>query len=167
MQLTEQHVINRNDPRFAAIDAVAFASKNLYNAALYEMRQSFIHEGKRLSCNQMDKLMKQQEAYKALPAKVAQQVLKQLDEAWKSYFKACEAYRENPSKFRGRPRLPKYKDKVKGRNLLVYTAQAISGGEASMASKMASSSPLDSRSRSRHGRSPSIKCALYRVQAFT
>ena len=27
MQLTEQHVINKNDPCFAAIDAAAFASK--------------------------------------------------------------------------------------------------------------------------------------------
>jgi hypothetical protein len=82
MQLTEQHVIDRSDPRYAVIDAAAFASKNLYNAALYEMRQAFIFQGKRLTYNQMDKLMQQHEAYKALPAKVAQQVLKQLDEAW-------------------------------------------------------------------------------------
>jgi hypothetical protein len=45
MQLTEQHVINKNDPRFAVIDAAAFASKNLYNAALFELRQVFIHQG--------------------------------------------------------------------------------------------------------------------------
>jgi len=31
-----------------------------------------------------------------------------------------------PEKFTGRPKLPKYKDKEKGRNLLVYTLQAIS-----------------------------------------
>ena len=37
MQLTEQHVIGRDDPRYQAIDAAAFASKNLYNAALYVM----------------------------------------------------------------------------------------------------------------------------------
>jgi hypothetical protein len=36
MQLVEQHVIDRKDPRFAVIDKAAFASKNLYNAALYE-----------------------------------------------------------------------------------------------------------------------------------
>jgi putative transposase len=130
MQLTEQHVIDRSDPRFAALDAAAFASKNLYNAALYEMRQAYIHEGKYLKYNQMDKLMKQHEAYKALPAKVAQQVLMQLANDWDSFFKARDAYEENPSKFTGRPRLPQYKDKAKGRNLLVYTAQAISGGRS-------------------------------------
>jgi hypothetical protein len=30
MKLTEQHVIDRDDPRFALIDAAAFKSKNLY-----------------------------------------------------------------------------------------------------------------------------------------
>ncbi len=75
MQLTEQHVIARNDPRYAVIDAAAFASKNLYNAALYEIRQAFIHEGTYLSYHEMDKLMQPHEAYKALPAKVSQQVL--------------------------------------------------------------------------------------------
>ena len=44
MQLVEQHRIDRHDPRFAAIDAAAFASKNLYNAALYLTRQAFIHQ---------------------------------------------------------------------------------------------------------------------------
>ena len=42
MQLTEQHVITRADPRYQVIDAAAFVSKNLYNAALYVVRQSFI-----------------------------------------------------------------------------------------------------------------------------
>ncbi len=51
MQLVEQHILDRNDPRYAAIDAAAFASKNLYNAALYVLRQSYIHEGKYLHYN--------------------------------------------------------------------------------------------------------------------
>ena len=38
MQLFEKHVIRKSDPRFALIDRAAFASKNLYNAALYEIR---------------------------------------------------------------------------------------------------------------------------------
>jgi putative transposase len=126
MQLVEQHVIGRNDPRFAAIDAAAFASKNLYNAALYVMRQAYIFEKRYLTYNEMDKRMQQHEAYKALPAKVAQQVLKQLDKNWQSFFEACKAYEEDPSKFLGRPRLPKYKHKTEGRNLLVYTEQAVS-----------------------------------------
>ena len=45
MRLVEQHVIKRTDPRFVPIDAAAFASKNLYNAANYELRQAFIFQG--------------------------------------------------------------------------------------------------------------------------
>jgi len=126
MQLTEQHIIKKDDPRFAVLDTASFASKNLYNAALYEIRQSYIHHGKYLNYNEIQRRMQSHEAYKALPAKVSQQVLKQLDDAWTSFFEVCDAYKENPSKFTGRPKLPKYKDKAKGRNILVYTVQALS-----------------------------------------
>jgi len=126
MQLVEQHVINKTDPRYAALDKAAFASKNLYNAALYEIRQSFIHQGVYLYYNQMDKIMQKHEVYQRLPRKVSQQVLKLLDKNWKSFFKALEAYEEDPSKFLGRPKLPGYKDKTAGRNILVYTIQALS-----------------------------------------
>jgi putative transposase len=126
MQLVEQHVIRRSDPRFAVIDEAAFKAKNLYNAALYLVRQSFIFEGKYLNYKKMDKLMQRHETYQALPRKVSQQVLKKLHENWVSFFKQCEAYRKDSSKFTGRPKLPKYKHKTEGRHLLVYTLQALS-----------------------------------------
>src|SRR5581483_3614251 len=126
MQLTEQHIINRDDPRFVMINATAFKSKYLYNAALYAMRQAFFKERKYLTYNEMDKLMQSHEAYKALPAKVSQQILMLLDKNWKSFKEAKKAYDENPSKFTGRPKLPKYKHKTEGRNILIYTVQALS-----------------------------------------
>src|SRR5260370_32475946 len=92
MQLVEQHVIERKDPRFPVIDAAAFKSKNLYNAALYEMRQAFIHRGIYLSYEEMDTLMQRHEAYRALPAKVAQRILKQLAEAWKAFRETNASY---------------------------------------------------------------------------
>ncbi len=126
MQLVEKHMISKTDARFDFIDRAAFASKNLYNAALYEIRQHFIFCGKYLNYNQMDKRMQKHEAYRSLPRKVSQQVLKLLDKNWKSYFEATRAYEEDLSQFRGRPRLPGYKDKRAGRNILVYTMQALS-----------------------------------------
>jgi hypothetical protein len=86
VKLVEQH-IRKSDPRFVAIDGAAFASKNLYNQANYQIRQAFIHEGKYLPYN--------------------------------------EAYKEDPAKFVGRPKLPKYKEKEKGRNILIYDMQAL------------------------------------------
>ncbi len=129
MQLVEQHCISKSDPRYSVIDEAAFKSKNLYNAALYEMRQAFIQQGIYLSYEEMDKRMQLHEAYRALPAKVSQQVLRQLSDAWKAFREAKVAYEENPSKFTGRPKLPKYKHKTEGRNILIYNIQAISRGK--------------------------------------
>jgi len=126
VQLVEQHCIGKNDPRYTVIDEAAFKSKNLYNAANYEIRQAFILEGRYLNYNEIQRRMQSHEAYKALPAKVSQQVLMVLDRNWTSFFEALKAYEEDPSRFLGRPRLPKYKHKTEGRNILVYTIQAIS-----------------------------------------
>jgi len=126
MQLVEKHVIRKTDPRFALLDRATFASKNLYNAVLYEIRQHYIFAGKYLNYHYMDKLMQKHEAYRLLPRKVSQQVLINLHNNWKSYFEAKQAYEEDPSQFLGCPNIPGYKDKKKGRNMLVYTIQAIS-----------------------------------------
>jgi IS605 OrfB family transposase len=126
MQLTERHIIKSTQHRFAEIDELAFKSKNLYNAANYVIRQSFVYGWGYINYNEMSRLMKSHEAYKALPAKVSQQILMILDKNWKSFFEAVKAYKTDSYKFTGRPKLPKYKDKVKGRNILVYTIQAIS-----------------------------------------
>ncbi|HET9919489.1 MAG TPA: transposase [Ktedonobacteraceae bacterium] len=132
MQLVEQHCISKSDPRYAVIDAAAFKSKNLYNAALYEMRQVFLHQGIYLSYEEMDKRLQPHEAYRALPAKVSQHVLKQLADAWKAFREAKASYEEDPSKFTGRPKLPKYKHKTEGRNILIYTMQAVSRGKRTL-----------------------------------
>src|SRR5215472_4060969 len=132
MQLVEKHVIDRDDPRYEAIDKTAFASKNLYNATLYIVWQIFIFEGEYLNYNTMDQVMQKHEAYRALPTKVAQEVVKQVHEAWVSFFEACKEYREHPEKFTGRPRLPKYKDKTSGRNLLQYNMQAVSRSQKTL-----------------------------------
>ena len=44
---------------------------------------------------------------------------------WVAFFKANEAYKADPSKFLGRPKIPGYKDKEKGRNILIYDKQAL------------------------------------------
>ncbi|HJZ46915.1 MAG TPA: transposase [Roseiflexaceae bacterium] len=125
MRLVEQHRIDRHDPHFAAIDAVAFASKNLYNAANYLVRQAYIFRSKRTSYPALAKHMRATEPYRALPAKVAQWVLKQVCAAWASYFAALSDWKADQSRFLGRPQLPKYLDK-QGRNVLTYTLQALS-----------------------------------------
>ena len=126
MQLVEQHVIDRSDRRWAALDVACFLSKNLYNAALYRLRQHFFATGKCLSYSVLAHDMLADPDYCALPRKVSQWVLRQACGDWGTFWKAHAVYRKHLERFTGRPRLPRYKHKTAGRNLLVYTAQAIS-----------------------------------------
>jgi putative transposase len=89
------------------------------------VRQSFIFEHSYLNDTAVYHLVKSSDAYQALPRKVSNQVLIQLDKAWTAFFEAVEAYREHPEQFTGRPKLPKYKHKTEGRNLLVFELGAI------------------------------------------
>jgi putative transposase len=92
MHLAEQHRIDRHDPRWQVNDAVAFASKHLCNAALYVTRQAYIHQDHQIiRYPKLDQLMQGTEEYHALPAKVAQWVLKQVCAAWDSYLAAVVA----------------------------------------------------------------------------
>ncbi|MCI0580547.1 MAG: transposase [Chloroflexi bacterium] len=125
IQLVEQHIIQASDPRYAEIDQAAFAAKNLWNAANYIVRQAFIHENRLVNWKELYAEAKTTEAYQALPRKVSNQVLIQLQTAWSSFFKALAAWRAAPDNFLGRPKLPRYKHKSKGRNLLVYEKGAI------------------------------------------
>lgn len=70
--------------------------------------------------------MQQGTDYKALPAKVAQQTLLVLDKNFVSFFNALRTYQIQPEKFLARPKITQYKDKVNGRNIAIYTIQAIS-----------------------------------------
>jgi putative transposase len=120
MRRVEQHVIEKTHPQFRAIDELAFASKNLWNLANYHVRQSFLFQQTYLNNTATFHLLKQTDAYKALPAKVANQVLLQLHQAWTAFFEAMEVYREHSEQFPGRPGLPKYLPKTQGRNLLIF-----------------------------------------------
>ncbi|MBN3870222.1 hypothetical protein [Nostoc sp. JL33] len=111
MRLVERHIIKTNHQFYKEIDDLAWRSKNLYNYANYLVRQSFIKDSAYLNNVAVFHLVKKHESYAALPAKVSNQVLMVLHRNWKSFFEAQKAYKQNPSKFHGRPKLPKYKDK--------------------------------------------------------
>ncbi|MDX2077880.1 MAG: transposase [bacterium] len=126
MHLTEQHIIKRDDPRFSVLDNACFLSKNLYNAGLYEMRQHFFATDKSYSYSELDKLMQSNPDYRALPSKVSQQILSQVCEAWSNHWASRRKFKQDVTGYKGKPRLPHYKDKTNGRNQLIYTDQAIS-----------------------------------------
>jgi putative transposase len=126
MLVAERHIIKKGHRFWAEIDNLSWQSKNLYNSANYLIRQNFIYGHGYLTYNQMASLMQKTEQYQALPAKISQQVLRGLDQNWKSFFAASSEFKSHPDKFLGKPKIPGYKEPKKGRNLLVYTIQAIS-----------------------------------------
>ncbi len=125
MLITETHIVNRQHQDFKQIDKLCFMSKNLYNYANYIIRQEFIKNRKWIRYNELDKIIKIQnkELYENIPNASSQQILMILDRNWKSFFRAIKDYMKNKDKFLGRPKLPKYKDKINGRNVFILTGQ--------------------------------------------
>ena len=119
VERVERHIIKYN---LKEIDELCFNSKNLYNYCNYILRQSFIKDKKIPSEYELSKQLtkdKQQDWVK-MGANTNQQILKLLYKNWKSFFESNKEYKKNPSKFKGRPKLPKYKDKEKGRNIVIF-----------------------------------------------
>ncbi len=134
MQLVEKHII-KND---AEIDNLSFLSKNLYNYSNYILRQAFI--GKKENIPEFSDLINDknfigeyelskrmaklnQNDYRGLPIQTSQNIIKLLYNNWKSFFQAIKDFNKNPEKYNGKPCLPRYKDKKKGRNILIFTNQ--------------------------------------------
>lgn len=100
-------------------------AKNLYNAANYEMRQSFIAGNRKGNYAISTEFAKDNQSdYRALPAQCSQQIINLLEKNWKSFFNSIKDWKKNPKKYKGRPKLPKYKDKD-GYNVLIITSQQI------------------------------------------
>ena len=111
VQRTEQHIIKLNTDFGKFVDDYCFKSKNLYNYANYVIRQEFIKNGNWIRYNDLFQLVKESEPYKDLGSNVGQGTLRILDKSWKSFFVAIKDWKKNPSKYLGRPKLPKYKAK--------------------------------------------------------
>lgn len=117
MQRVERHIIIRSKN----LDRLCFLSKNLYNCCNYLIRQKFIGTSKMLSEYELTtQLAKEKQIdYVSLPAQTSQQIIKALSKNWKSFFRLCKV----KDKLKARPKLPKYKHKEKGRNIVIFTSQ--------------------------------------------
>ena len=62
------------------------AAKNLYNEGLYSVRQHFFRTGKYLPYSRNYPLLKNSENYKTLNSNMAQQILKEVDGTFRSFF---------------------------------------------------------------------------------
>ena len=122
LQLTQQIIINDQHKYYAGLDYLCLLAKNLYNVALYNIRQQYFKDKTYLNYNNLDKLLSSTNNidYKAIPYRQsAQQILRGVDKTFNSFFKGLKSDK-NKGK---RVRQPKYKDKDNGRYILTYTNQ--------------------------------------------
>lgn len=103
-------------------------SKNLYNQALYIIRQELKDNDRFIFYREIEERMKTVTNlegginYRLMPkTQCAQQCLKVLDKNVKSYVRSIKDWSKHPEKYNGKPGLPKYKKKL---NQLIFTAQS-------------------------------------------
>ncbi|MBY6842713.1 RNA-guided endonuclease InsQ/TnpB family protein [Clostridium botulinum] len=108
---SEQHQIKKTHQIYKTIDELCFKSKNLYNYANYILRQEFINNRNYIRCFDLQKILQPHEIYKSLGSQASQKTLQLLDKSWKSFFVSIKDWSKNPSKYLGKPKLPKYKKK--------------------------------------------------------
>lgn len=124
----EQHIIKKSNRYYPMLDDFCFKSKNLYNHAMYIVRKEFISSGKWVRYQDLDRLLKLDSDYpdyRNMPtAHAAQQLLKIVDNTWKSFFKSIKDWSKNKNKYLGKPKLPKYLKKS-SRTLLILTNQNV------------------------------------------
>ncbi|MGK7949710.1 MAG: RNA-guided endonuclease InsQ/TnpB family protein [Xenococcaceae cyanobacterium] len=107
MYATQKNQLRRLSKReFDALSTLCRLSKNLFNVALYECRQYFFAERKRLSYESNYHICKSNENYRLLNTDIAQQTMKVVDRSMRSFLgllKAISIGRCAPY-----PQLPKY-----------------------------------------------------------
>ena len=121
MYLTERHIIKNNKE----LDEICFKSKNLYNRALYLIRQHYFETKGYLDYCKVYRQMadSKDKDYYSLPDRVSIQVLRLLDRNFKSFFALIKKKKDN--KYDKSIRIPKYLDK-QGRNITIFTKTAVS-----------------------------------------
>lgn len=126
MLLVEKQIIRPSNPLYKELDNLCFLSKNLYNVTLYTIRQHYFETNKYLSNFSIAKdFAKEDQAdYRALPAKVSKYTLQLVDQNMKSFFALLKKKKAN--EYDKPVHLPKYLDKITGRQVVHYHKQALS-----------------------------------------
>ena len=124
MNLTETHQIKPNHKLYSICDELCFKSKNLYNAALFEFRQSYFDKDvDTLNWQNINRIFNQsnQFDYRELPSKVSNTVLKKLGNNISSFWSLVKK-----SDYDRKVGLPKYLHKTDGRFIVEFNKQTFS-----------------------------------------
>lgn len=107
MYATQKNQLRQlNQQEFNALTALCRLSKNLFNVALYECRQYFLAERKRLTYESNYHIGKSNENYRLLNTDIAQQTMKVVDRSMRSFLGLLKAI--SIGRCDQRPQLPQY-----------------------------------------------------------
>ncbi|QUB95533.1 transposase [Leptotrichia sp. oral taxon 218] len=108
MYLTlKQQVKHLSKKEFRNLKYLSHIAKNLTNEAIYNIRQHYFQNKKYLSYNENYKMLKNSENYKKLNSNMAQQILKEVDGSFKSFFGLLKLAKNGQYNFKD-IKLPKY-----------------------------------------------------------
>lgn len=137
MRQAERHWIREGHKLYPICDDLTFKAKNLYNAGLYQIRQSIFERNR---CQEEEKssvlswveLVSQfrkekQSDMLELPSKVSTNILKALGSSISSYYQTLKCFHDKSNvSVMSKPQLPRYLHKTEGRYIVEFTSQTIS-----------------------------------------
>lgn len=136
MRQVERHWIKENHKLYSICDDLTFKAKNLYNAGLYQIRQSFF-ERERSDDKENHPILswvnvvsnfrnEKQEDMLALPSKVSTNILRSLGAIMNSHYQLMKRfYDKSNTSVTHKPQLPSYLHKVDGRYVVEFNNQTI------------------------------------------
>ena len=108
MYLTvKQQVKHLSKEDYKSIKELCHIAKNLTNQAIYNVRQYYFAEGEYLNYEKNYALLKSSDNYKMLNSNMAQQILKEVDGSFKSFFGLLKLTKKGKYAFKD-CKLPKY-----------------------------------------------------------
>ena len=137
MRQVERHWIKEGHELYPICDDLTFKAKNLYNAGLYQIRQSIFERNKYREEEKPSVLSwvalvsqfkkEKQDDMLALPSKVSTNILKNLGSSISSYYQLLKRFYDKSNlSVTSEPQLPRYLHKTEGRYVVEFTNQTFS-----------------------------------------
>ena len=114
-----------NSKQLEIIEELSYHTTKLYNIINYDLRENGFK-----NYYDIEKQYKSNWHCDFLHSHTRQQMFKVLEQNWKSYFASIKDFGVNPSKYKGLPRPPKFKNTDKNKNEIIFTNLAIRYSDA-------------------------------------
>ena len=102
----KQQLKHLSKEEYLSLRELSHTAKNLYNQAVYNIRQYYFQENKYLNYQKNNSLLKSSENYKTLNSNMSQQILKEVDGSFKSFFGLLK--KKNKGIYNAKVKLPSY-----------------------------------------------------------